>query len=221
MHDLPHHLPVFYIPEDRVGQKGPRNTQDRKTDAPPAQFRQHDQADDAGDDVEGILQLHLQSRVQQCFRVERIVEEGRRADHHQQDIIPGHVVGLHLPLLCRIGQVAHYDHQPQEGTEPYLLEEVGKQRHIDAEQGEQRQNDPDDDLRNPFPDARITLPVILAHDLINVRCDILFFVHSLCFHPGGRVLNSLSHKRHSSLSFSETKKGNGNPRFRKESGFPV
>ena len=168
MDDAGQHFPAGDMPVDGIPQENKGHAEDREAHAAAAELRQHQQAHDARDDVHRVLQLRLQAGVQQGMGVEGIVEEGRRAQEHQEDVIPGHSVDLHPALPSGVNQEAGDDHQPQEGAEAHLLEEIGEQRHIDTEQGKGRQHDAHQDLRHAFPHAGIGFPVILPHNSVHV-----------------------------------------------------
>ena len=145
-----------------------RHAQDRQTHAAAAQLGKHQHANRAGHDVEHVLgDAHVQ--LHHGLGVEGVEQERARAQHHQHDVIPGHVIDPHLALLGRVGQKTDEHHQSQEGGQADLLHEVCKQGHIDAEERKQHRHAVDDDLGHALPHARVRLSVELAHDLIDFR----------------------------------------------------
>ena len=98
-----------------------------------------------------------------------------------------------MTFAGRIDQIPHDHDQAHEGTEPYLLQEIRKQRDINAVQGKRGQHHADDDFRRAFPDPGIAFPVILPHDRVHIGRDMLFFFRRR-FLRQGRFIVFLTHR---------------------------
>ena len=73
-----------------------------------------------------------------------------------------------LLLAGRIAQKADDDDKGHKACKASLCLLGGKQRHVQAVQGEHDHDRRDDDLGDALPDARVGLCVVLAHDLVDV-----------------------------------------------------
>ena len=144
-----------------------------------AELREHEHTDYA-DDVVG--HRHADGAREHAAQVvvgEAVVEERRRAQDHEHDVVPRQGVDLDVLLAGRVGQEAEDHDAAHEGGEAYLDGGPGGKRGVDAVGREERHEDIDDELGSALPDARVRLAVVLAHDGLDV-------LHRA--HVGGLVL---------------------------------
>ena len=170
---------------ERIDDQKTRHDQDRQTHAAAAQLDEHQDADDADDDMDG---LDARGELDHRHRVEGKIEETARADHHQQDVVPGQVIRLHMVLAGGEIEEAREHDKAHEAGQADLRHGRGKQRHANAQQGKGGHKDLDHDGLPAGPDPGVGFAVIFAHDLINVGGNVLRVVAGSC---GGVLVGSL------------------------------
>ncbi|MFR5761497.1 MAG: hypothetical protein ACLUFI_07790 [Oscillospiraceae bacterium] len=170
---------------ERIDDQKTRHDQDRQTHAAAAQLDEHQNADDADDDMDG---LDARGELDHRHRVEGKIEETARADHHQQDVVPGQVIRLHMVLAGGEIEEAREHDKAHEAGQADLRHGRGKQRHANAQQGKGGHKDLDHGSLPAGPDPGVGFAVIFAHDLINVGGNVLRVVAGSC---GGVLVGSL------------------------------
>ena len=149
-----------------INQEKSRNTQDGKANAPSRQLNQHRNSDHADDDLEGLEPCSL---IDDPVGVKGKIKERSRPKHRQQNVIPGHVIGSGIALLCRIGKKSHQYNQRQKGGQADLLQKGCKQGDINAPKRKCRKKHADRLPVFPGPDANVGFPVVFLHNGIHIR----------------------------------------------------
>ena len=162
---------------ERIDDQKTRHDQDRQTHAAAAQLDEHQNADDADHHMDG---LDARGELDHRHRVEGKIEEAARADHHQQDVVPGQVIRLHMVLAGGEIEEAREHDKAHEAGQADLRHGRGKQRHANAQQGKGGHKDLDHDGLPAGPDPGVGFAVIFAHDLINVGGNVLRVVAGSC-----------------------------------------
>ena len=148
-------------PDERVGQKNCRNNEDGQTHGAPCHLCQGQNGNDTDED---LVPLENAALLDNGHGVEGKIQHRARAQDHEYPVIPGNVVD---PLLAFPGgeyQITQQNNKGHEGGQPQFLQPAGKQSHIDAKQGKNRQNAGNNDFRPAFPDADIGFPIVLFHN---------------------------------------------------------
>lgn len=156
------HASVDHEEVERVDEQGSHHEDDGQADAATAELGHDENADDADDDHHFV---NARAKLNDGQRVECEVEETGSPDDHEQDVVPGNVVGADLFLVSGVYQKADDDDASEEECEPDFGQGRAEQRHADAVDGEDGHDGPDDDLGDAFPYARVGLTVELAQDL--------------------------------------------------------
>ena len=103
-----------------------------------------------------------------AHRVEGEVEEACRPGRHEHDVVPWNMVDANAPFLDGIHDVADDDDEPDEQRQTRFGQRRAEQRHADAIDRERSHQNRDDDLRFAFPDARVGLAIVFAHDFVDI-----------------------------------------------------
>ena len=114
MHHIGQQFTVLDIEIDRVSQENTGNAEDRQPDSPAAKLAQHKDTHDSRNNVHRVVQLGFDPGCHQVRSLESIIEKGCRTQHNQYNIIPGHMIDLHMSFFSRIGQVTHDYDQSEE-----------------------------------------------------------------------------------------------------------
>ena len=166
-----------------VNQQGAQYAQDGQAHAPAAQLDEYQDADGADDDMDG---LQLRGQLDDGEGVDGKVEEAACTQHHQDPVIPRHMVDPGIPLLGGVHQIADDNDETQEQGQPPLRQGLAEQGHQDAVHGEARHQCPQHRFGNPLPHPGVGLPVILFHHGVHIRLDVVlhavFLVHEVLFH---------------------------------------
>ena len=183
-----------------INEQGAHHTQNGDAHAAPAQLSKGQDADDGDDHHEGLVG-HCAGNLNDLLGVGGKVEEGPGPQYHNNQIIPGHIVDPHHPLLDGVVEVTDDQDQPQEHGQTDLQQAADKQGDIDTIGGKEGHNCPYDLLGNSFPNTDVGLTVIFFHDLIDCggnifrrvfRCVHLFFLFFFIIVHNHQILSPFS-----------------------------
>jgi len=115
-----------------------------------------------------LMHLQFAALLNDFKCVEGVVQKRAYAQHHNHNIIPGHVVYLLRSLFYGEGKVADQKNQRHEGSQANFFKPRCPQRDINAKQRKGGHDAGDDPLGHSFPHAGVGFPVVFFHNGIQV-----------------------------------------------------
>ena len=96
------------------------------------------------------------------------IEEGDRTQQHNENVIPGDVVGAHMTFFDRIVQITEDQNEPEENIELFFRHHFAEQGDEDAVDRKSHTDIAKNHFRDAFPDTDIRLPVVFLHHLLDI-----------------------------------------------------
>ena len=158
-------LKAHMAADERVKDEHARHAQDGNTDGTAAALSEHQNTDDAEDD---LRLADGNAHADDAFEVCNVIEIRDTADDRQQNIVPRHVVGLNVALLRRVDEERKENDHTDEQAAADLAAPRRPEVHVNHEGHEAGQHEADDLLRHALPDADVGFAVVFFHDLVDI-----------------------------------------------------
>lgn len=175
--------------DKRIDNEHAGHAQNGNADRAAAALSQRKNADDTEDDLDLIDHRSL---ADDLIVVDNIIEIRNASGDRQNNIVPRHMVGLHISLLCGEDEEGEQNDHADEQAAADLTAPSCPDVHPNHEEHKRRQREAQDLLGHTRPDTHIRLSVVFFHNFVDIgsRADIGFYF------GGDRLVDVLFDIRH-------------------------